>query len=538
MTDDKAKSIIQYLGKLESDRSNWHTVWQEINDYMLPNKQSITYGGLSGQQRYDNIFDSIATKSIQRLAASLGALLTNPASNWLGVETDDEMINSMDEAQEYFDIIVRKMMRCLDNSNFYTEVNRMYIDLVAYGTGVLYVEPSKSIDRELRFSARGVREVFLSENNEGIVDVAIRKFEMTARQIIEEFGIDKVSDRLKDIYEKTPEESVVIVHSVRPRQNRSRNKRNKQNKRYESVWLEHNTNHILREGGYDVFPYVVARWNKETGEIYGRSPAMDALPEVKTIHEVMKVLIKTGQRIADPIMMVPDDSFSDITGEPGQIVAYDPTTNARIEPVAFGANLPFTFEIRNDIRESIKDCFYSNQMTIPTGNRERVTAEEIRAKQAESARILGPTFGTLNYEFLVPLVHRIYDILLGVMTVNGEPLLPPPPSFLVDRNLKLKFLSPLAKSQRSHELQSIEYSIALITQLAQLVPDVIDNLDTDRIFRVGADISGSPAVILKPIEQVLEIREQRAQQMEQERQMALAQQAAGTIKDVSQIPQE
>lgn len=523
--------IKKFMEKLESRRQNWNNVWQDINDYMLPFKQDIYFSDVPGQQRNEYIYDSTATHSILRLAASLGSLLTNPASEWLGLETQVDELNMQDDVQEYLYQTSKIILKSLENSNFYTEVNRMYIDLVSYGTGILYIEPSKKPGRDLRFSARGVNETYISENAEGIIDTVFRKFEMTVRQVVDEFGIENVSDKVKKMWEKSPEEYVKVSHAVFPRDDFDYGKKDSKNKRYASIWYECEANDsILKKGGYDTFPYVVARWLKETGEVYGRSPAMNALPDVKTLNLMVSTLLKTGQKIADPLLMVPDDAFADVTGEPGQIIAYDPTSNARIEALNIGSNLPFTFEMTAERRKVVEDYFYTNQMIIPTGNRERVTAEEIRARQTENARILGPTFGTLNYEFLTPLIERVYDILLGVVLPNGNTLIPQEPDGLSAANAKLKFLSPLAKSQRSHELQSIQYTIGVVSEWAQFYPPVLDNFDWDRSARVVADISGAPAVTLKPMEEVMAEREQRAQQAAQERQMMLEQQQAQTAE--------
>ncbi|MBQ8172534.1 MAG: phage tail protein, partial [Mailhella sp.] len=40
---------------------------------------------------------------------------------------------------------------------------------------------------------------------------------------------------------------------------------------------------ILSEGGYDMFPAFAPRWDVATGEVYGRSPAMDVAADCKML---------------------------------------------------------------------------------------------------------------------------------------------------------------------------------------------------------------------------------------------------------------
>jgi hypothetical protein len=166
-------------------------------------------------------------------------------------------------------------------------------------------------------------------------------------------------------------------------------------------------------------------------------------------------------------------------------------------------------------------------------DKRELTAEEVRARQQENARILAPTFGMLNYEFLSPLIDRIIGILQISLDDNGDPILKDTPEQIKNKNMKLMFISPLAKSQRVHELQAVNSVLTVAGNLAQINPAVFDNIDLDQVIHIYADINGAPASMMRDPKVVKKLREGRAQAQAQQAQMDMAQQKAETIKEGS-----
>jgi hypothetical protein len=76
-----------------------------------------------------------------------------------------------------------------------------------------------------------------------------------------------------------------------------------------SVYYHADTRMLLSEGGFDDFPFMVPRFVKDSVSTYGRSPAMNALPDVKMLNKMSEVTIRAAQKQIDPPLMVPDDGF-------------------------------------------------------------------------------------------------------------------------------------------------------------------------------------------------------------------------------------
>ena len=138
-------------------------------------------------------------------------------------------------------------------------------------------------------------------------------------------------------------------------------------------------------------------------------------------------------------------------------------------------------------------------------------------------RLLGPVLGRLQSELLKPLIDRVFNILLR------NNLLPQAPEFLSGRDIEIEYVSPLAKAQKSSELQSIMRAIEILGSLANVAP-VFDYVNFDNLVKHLADIVGMPQKLLKSQNEVNAQRQEQAAQAEQQQQMAQMQQVAQLIK--------
>ena len=531
MFKENADFLINYQERLEAERQTWNSAYQEIIDYTRPQKEPIHSDGIKGSQRgRELIFDSTAHKSMQRLSSSLGSLLTNPDSIWFNLETNIKKINKQHESQVWFDETTRVLMRVFENSNFYNEAYKFYMDLVSFGTAILLAEKSKKRNTELVFATRDVKEMYISENSEGAVDVAFRDCKMTARQVWDQFGEENLSDKAKKMYEKEPEQYIQVLHSVFPREGGMVNAE-PENKPFASIWIEKDTKQILKKSGEDTFPYIVARWSKETNERYGRSPTMDAMADIRTLNKMVYVFLLASEYAANPMLAIPHEGWSNFKNKgPGSFVYYDAELPGDVKTITSKGDVLVNAESIKMYQDGVMDVYFVNQLQLI--DKREMTAQEVRARQAENARILAPIFGTLNYEFLARLIDRSMSILDGeIDIVTNTTLLPKAPPSIRRQDLKLKFVSPLAKAQRQHEGQSIAITLNAAMQWAQAKPEVLDNINWDTSIRLMSDIDGSPAAILNDEKVVQNIRDQRAAAIQRQQEVQMAMSEAKALKD-------
>ena len=523
MQDEKfrkfSKELKDNMSRLQTKRQVWESHWQEVADYMLPRKSDVNTERSRGDKRNIKIYDATAVHSLELLASSLHGMLTSAAQRWFQLRYKEALLNESDEAKEWLEDAMDKMYIAISRSNFQTEIFENYHDLIAFGTSCLFIEEDK--DDIVRFSARHIKEIYITENEKGFVDTIYRKFKLTAKAALEKFGKENVSRDLAVKFTKAPFDDVEIVHVVRPRSVFDPNKLDKQNMPFQSVYMEYETGHIISIGGFREFPYVVPRYLKASNEIYGRSPGMNSLPDVKVLNTMVEVSLKAAQKQVDPPLLVPDDAMIlPVRTAPGSLNYYRSGSRDRIESLNIGANNPLGLNMEDQRRRSISRTFHVDQLLIQENR--TMTATEVMQRNQEKMKILGPVIGRLQQELLQPLIIRVFNIMLR----NKQFL--PAPEILVNQEVDIEYVSPVAVAQKGSQLESIMRGLEIFGSVAQIAP-VTDYIDENGLVKQIINILGLPAKMIKSDKQVQELRavrqEQQAAQAQMQQEMMQSEQA-------------
>jgi hypothetical protein len=388
-----------------------------------------------------------------------------------------------------------------------------------FGTAAFYVEG----DREgLRFSARHIAEVTVAEDANGKVDTVYRKFKITTRAAAQRFGEENLPRQMTKDLKDDPHKEHDLVHVVYPR-GETKGKLAK-NKPIASVYYHLDSKSLISEGGFDDFPFMVPRFVKDSVSTYGRSPAMNALPDVKMVNKMSETTIRAAQKQIDPPLMVPDDGFVlPVRTTPGALNFYRTGTRDRLEPLQIGANNPLGLNMEEQRRNAIRQAFYVDQLLMSQGP--AMTATEVLQRNEEKMRLLGPVLGRLQSELLQPLISRSFALLLR----NG--LLPAAPEQLQGQDIDIEYVSPLAKAQKLTDLQSMLRGFEVMMQVAEIAP-VMDYLDSDKLVQYLVEVTGIPARVIRSDDEVARIRRQQAQQQAQQQeieQQMMSAEAAGQV---------
>lgn len=504
----KALKILKVLEKLKSDRSNWESHWKDIAEYVVPNKDNIwNQDQTKGEKKFNDLYDGTAVHSNELLASALHGMLTNPTNPFFGISTGDVQIDKRDDVKKWLQDCSRKMHDVLNNSNFQTEIHEVYLDLGSFGTACLFIDEDD--EDVVRFLSHPIHQVWISENYKGIVDTVIREFKKPMKDILEEFGekwIEQVP-HLMNIKSDLQKE-FTVVHSVYPNNEYNPQAIDKTKKPYLSCYVLKELNVILREKGYDTFPYAVPRWTKIAGEIYGRSPAMKSLPDTKMINQMMKVTIRSAQKIVDPPLMAPDDGIiGAVKTQPGAINYYRSGTQDRIEPLETGARIDFGFQIMEDVRTRIRSAFFIDQLQLREGP--QMTATEVMQRTEEQLRLLGPILGRQHNELLKRLVERVFDISFR------RKLFDDPPKIIIERQMKgkqlhVQYSSMIARAQKTAELDSITRFFGLIAPIVTANPQSAQVLEAEGTIRHIANGLSLPYELLKTDNALKKIRDAEA----------------------------
>lgn len=535
--------------KSATERTNCESHWQDIGELVSPRKIDFVGIRTPGEKKMTRVYDTTAIQANAMLAAGLHGMATNPSSKWFSLRMVSKKIMTQDgqtldlEGHEgvtkYLADVEETMWSRLyqPGTNFTTALNEMYLDLGAFGTAILFVTQRE--DGGLIFECRPLAECLICENADGRVDTVYRKTVFTVRQMIQMRDRDgwKISEQVLDKYndakENHKDDPIEVIHVVKPRSEREYGKRNKENKPWASCYFELESCQKLYEGGFDEFPYLVARWSKYAGEIYGRSPAMDALPDIKMLQAMTLTKIKLVQKAADPPLWLKDDGVVGQTRTvPGGVNYFrgNPSDGVMLQPVPL-QGLQFIVEDIAQLREQILRNFFADVMRMT--DRADMTATEVIQRTSEQMRLFGPLIGRLESEVLGPLVERVFGILsrLGV--------LPQPPQEIQDEEFTVEYVSPIATAQKQTVAGGLMQAMQVLAGMygpEGAVQVAMGITDPEKVLKWAWDLFNCDPDLLKDDEAV-EAERQQAQAQKQiqmgEPAMKMVKQGASAVRDLS-----
>jgi hypothetical protein len=531
-SEDIGHRICQQFEELAGGRTNWETHWQEIAERILPahSKLFTGFGQSKGEKRNELIFDSTASVALKRFGAILDSLLTPRNQTWHKILPSDLTLLKNRQTMLWFEDVNRILLkyRYQAAANFSSQNQQNYLSLGAYGTGCMFVDALRGAPG-LRYKNNFLGEVYFSENHQGIVDKVFRCFHMTGRQLLQRFP-KTLPEAVRTKIEAKPEQDFEVLHLVESREDLDLTRLDYKGKPFASYYIlkqEYKT--VLEEGGFDSFPYAISRYEQASGEVYGRSPAMDVLPAIKTLNEEKKTVLKQGHRTVDPVLLLPDDGVLDgLSLKPGALnpggVSSNGTPLVHALPVG---NIQIGKELMDDERAIINDAFLVTIFQILVETPE-MTATEVIERTREKGILLAPTIGRQQTEYLGPMIEREIDLL------SQQGLLPPMPNILKEArgDYRIEYDSPISRAQRAEEASGIMRTLESALNIAQTTQSMepLDFFNFDEIMPELAQINGVPARWMKTVDQVQKIRDARGQQAEQMQTIQGAPAAASVLK--------
>lgn len=532
-TEELVSSLISDWENLFGLRGNWNSHWTEIAQRIFPMEsflfQNFDQMTTQGDKRNFEVYDSTGVLALQRFGAILDSLLTPRDQFWHSLKANDPIIMRDKACRQWFEKAnnVLFQQRYATSSNFAAQNQGQYLSLGAYGTGVMFID-ELSGSKGLRYKHVHLGECYLQENHQGIVDRVCRHFILTARQAFQKFG-DACPESITSTMEKSPETPHFFLHWVMPRKDREPGRKDFKGMEYASYYVSINGKKLVWEGGYRGFPYAVSRYYQAPNEAYGRSPAMDVLPALKTLNEQKKTMLKQGHRIVDPVLLAHDDGIIDgFNLQPGAINAGGVSADGRplVQALPTG-NVQAGKEFMDDERQLINDTFLISLFQILTENPE-MTATEVLERTREKGILLAPTIGRQQSEYLGPMIDRELDIL----SIQG--LLPPQPPLLKSAKgeYKIQYDSPISRTQKAEWASGAMRTIEALTQVSQATgdPSYLKYINFDVAAPAIASINGTPDSWIRTQEEVQKINAQLQKQQQIQQAIQAAPAVAGVMK--------
>lgn len=528
--DELVGDILNEYNARKNNRCTFEGHWQEVAELVAPSFINTFFDWgemIPGSKKTEKQIDAKAMVALGRFGAIVDSLLTPRNSTWHGLEASDPVLNKNRNVKMWFEDTTRRLFKTLryaPTANFSSQNQQLFKSLGAFGTGPMFVDRLYSMDgtKGFRYKCMALGNVYISENHQGIVDGVVRRFKLTARQAMQRAEWDAtLPQAIKDKAKTAPEHRFSFLQCVKPRTDYNPERLDAKGKMFGSYYISLDYKKLLSEGGYNTFPMPTSRYEQDPEEAYGRGPAMQVLPAIKTKNVEKRILLKQGHRSVDQVLLMHDDGLAAFSLKPG---AQNPgTVNADGKPLVVplpGGSVQIGLEMMQEEDQLIDSAFLVDLFKLLLDDPKIFTATQVTEMIAQRGILISPTVGRQQSEYLGPLIDRELD--LGA---DMGLFLPMPPELIEAKgDYSVVYTSPLARAARAEEVAGLQRSLERALNVVNITqnPAPLDHFDWDTIIPEAAEIDGVPTRWMRDPRMIDAIRTGR----QQVKQAAMENQAA------------
>jgi len=484
LSSQAAVIVERYLTATQK-RQRWESYWHDCYDYALPIRTQ--HNDVGGNVRQKDLYDATALDAVDQLAASLLGHLTPPWSSWFGFKAGPDL--SQEEADKITPVlenISKKIQNHFDHSNFSVEIHQCFLDLVVGGTATLHFEETLPGSLSaFKFTSVPLFSSAVDEGSNGFLDSVYRSLTLDKQALLHRYPD---AQALVFKYDDSQDIEFSVIEAVVPHND---------GYQFYAVLNDSNNPIMLATGQFDETPAISFRWMKSPGEIYGRSPVMKALPDIKTANKIVELVLKNASIAVTGIWQADDDGVlnpANIELVPGAIIP-KAVGSQGLKPLDMPGRFDVSELVLNDLRGRIQHALLSDQLS-PVTNK-KMTATEVLERTAQMSLLLGATYGRLQTELLTPLIKRAFSILKR----RGEI-----PDLDIDgRTIMIDYRSPLAKSQSQNDMRNV---LSWLDTALSMGASGAAHIDAHNVIQYLASSMGVPNNLVQskepPLDEILQ----------------------------------
>lgn len=511
-------ALCKRLGELKSARTPHENVWRGCYDLSFPLRgdgfQGTQLDAQQAQSKKAQLLDGTSTDASRTLASAIMSGLTPANALWFELDAGEET----QEERVWLDNSAETVWLNIHQANFDAEGYESCIDVVAAGWFVLFTDEDRQ-NGGYSFQQWATSGCYVASTRaDGVIDTIFREHTMSAAAAVREFGEKNLSESLRKKAAQKPDDQVTFLHAIFPRTPHVVGARMAKNLPFASVKLEVDTKHVVQESGFHEFPCMVPRWMRIPRSCYGVGPMFDAMPDVRQLNE-LKYMETAAADVAIAGMWIAEDDGvlnpRTVKVGPRKIIVANSVDS--MKELKTSANFTLSFEMTDRLQASIRRVMMADQLQPQDGP--AMTATEVHVRMQLVRQLLGPVYGRLQAEYLRPLVERCFGIALRAGILGT------PPESLMGRDFSVRYVSPLARSQRLEEVTSVERAVSSLGAFAQAKqdPSMFDWLDEEKAIRTTFDGLGVSDIMRDP-KVVAKLRDERAKAMQEQQEQAAAMQ--------------
>lgn len=503
MDTDIVKEILRRHDKMKAKRANWDSLWTAVTRFVMPALDTYTHQRpQGGEERSVGLYDAFPQQASYRFAAALDSGLTPSNNYWFNLTTGDQELDEAPGVAADLDSIRNTLWREMYRApaGFNAQRFEAFSSVGVFGSSALLVEDGER-RRGARYRALPMAQTWFGVNSVGQVDTVHHEMKLDGRQMRQHFGTDAPAEASDD------DKEFVALWAVYPRADfEPRLSGAPRGLRWRSDYVllsgsagRDGKRGLREDPGYSEFPVAVGRYVTAPGEIYGRSPAIIALPDIRMLNAMKWSIIEQANMAVDPPLLTTDDSYmSEFAPVPGSRIPGGLSDDGRplVAPMQTGSQLVVGLDLVEQIRGQIDEGHLGLYFRALVEN-PQMTATQALLLAQQQGQLLAPMVSRLQGEMLDTVVRRTAAVLFR----QGRfPNIGPELRRHLEKSgqpLGLEYQSPMTRAAAAGDAIAVARTLEAIAPMAQIDPTVLDEFDMRGMARIVARANGLPPSGLK-----------------------------------------
>lgn len=479
--------------------------------------------------RSTKVFDDTPAWAAGRFAAALLGMMMNPTQKWLEFQLETGNEDMSEEAQMWLQELRDKVLFSLQTPEvgFYDAMHEHMLDYGIFGEAIMLIDRHPKTGMP-RFTPYPLEQTYLGTSTSRKPDTVFRRYQMEAQTVVDTFGKENTPKKVLQALEaKDYTCEFVIIHAVFPREHGVAGGVATE-KPFASVYYLEETKELIREGGFDFFPFSSPRFMVFASETHGQGPGTMSLANVKALNTIVRTLLRSDQRKAAPAYLAQRRGWvRPLNLNPDHINYYDGfELDKALIPLGTEGDPQAGKDWVEMYREQVVRAFYLDRLNAPDKRAEMKEVEVLMGEE-ERMRDLLPQLSRLHAESISQVILNVVNILSYKMD--------PPPEEIGENAVKIRYLSPLSRAQKSMAVAQTNRTLQnFIIPLAQLDPAALKTVNIKRYADYVLDAENMPREILTTDEEFAELQEAEAQQAQMSQMLEAGQGASEIAKNFSQ----
>lgn len=441
------KEICDRYDDANAIKRQWLSHLEEGYRYAIPHRNTF-FNQNPGQKKNTDIFDSTAVLGVPSFATKMQSVLLPPWRHWSKLELGPEVPREQRETSRIAVLLQEStevFFGHVDHSNMASQVHEAFQDL-AIGTGCYDCLGGPLGGRALNFNAIPLAELTLEEGPQSTIETTYRDLNIAGRHIGRQWPGAQPGAKMAKLIEEKPSQKLPILEAVIY---------DPETGRWEGAAVYKPEKEVFWRASWRTNPRITFRWSVTPGEVYGRGPILQVLPDIKTANKVVEFVLRNAAlTVAGMWTATTDAALNPFNFRivPGAVVSVNSndSRNPTIRALERAGDLRLGFEVLEQLQQTIKQALFQH-LRDPAGPVRSAT--EIAIEERELVNQIGSSFGRLQTEVVESTVMRGTDVL----SQRGAF-----PNIEIDgRRITLKHLSPLARAQDMDELMTLERTLEI-----------------------------------------------------------------------------